>query len=554
MGAYSIFFIEAFLVAVAFAVSFLFPRSWSAWRRIDRIFVAWSHWQRGYAFASVGVATLVLHIAAFPFLTTRLPDVHDEFSYLLSAQTFLEGRPANPPYPVWKSLESPHVIFTPRYASMYPPVQGLILAFGRIVGGDFLVGPMISGAIIASLSAWMLAGWVPPRWALLGGLLAGIRLGLFTYWANSYWGGSGPAIGGMLVVGALPRFLRNKRVRDAVLVALGFAVLGASRPFETVLMIPTCVAACFAVQFRPSAAMKYGISAAALILLAAAAALLWYNQATTGNPLETGYHLALQRYGLAVLPWHSTASVELPASASLQRFYNQQHAYFLNHQTFEGFALTRIVAFIRFWVFFIGPLLTVPFFAVCLLFCSRRRRWIVIAGLVYVAGLAINPWFFPHYFAPATGLLLLALIQAIRILQAQRCVIGMRAIPVIASFMVLVRLSAPALGLPLPQDRFSMSWFHTPQGNHTRAAVNARLEREAGLHLVLVSYAGEHDPTVEWVYNGPSLDQSKVVWAHDLDIALNEKLLGYFAGRRVWTARVRNDHVEIQEGQLSRRK
>jgi hypothetical protein len=40
----------------------------------------------------------------------------------------------------------------------------------------------------------------------------------------------------------------------------------------------------------------------------------------------------------------------------------------------------------------------------------------------------------------------------------------------------------------------------------------------------------------EWVYNDPDIDDSKVVWAREMDPEDNLELIHYYANRKVWLA------------------
>ena len=182
-------FVEGCLTVIVVALAFAFPGMGSAWfSGIERAFGKLAS-RRGWAVASVGAAAFLLRLAILPLCPIPLPFVPDDFSFLLAADTFAHGRLTNPTPAMWMHFESIHITMNPTYMSMYFPATGLVLAAGKVLFGHPWFGLLCITALMCAAICWMLQAWLPPQWALLGGILAILRIGLFSYWINTYDGG-----------------------------------------------------------------------------------------------------------------------------------------------------------------------------------------------------------------------------------------------------------------------------------------------------------------------------------------------------------------------------
>jgi hypothetical protein len=534
---------EALLVSAAVLFSLLRPQIASRWfQQTERALAAVAQ-KRTLSIVLCGISALVMRLAVMPWLPIPKPFINDEFSFLLAGDTFAHARLANPTHPMWAHLETFHVIFHPTFASMYPPLQGLVLAFGQVVLGHPFWGMWLSAGVMCAAICWMLQAWLPPSWALLGGMLPVLRFGVFSYWDNGYWGGTLAATAGALVVGALPRIIRRQRVVDAVLMAVGIAMLANTRPYEG-LMLSLVVAARLlwwllhhrSIPSPPSSKLLLRRVAFPMltVLTLAGAATAYYFWRVTGNPLTMPQQVNRETYAVArYFYWQPAYPEPIYRHKAIHDFYMQtEFQYFKHGQTASGMLVQLATKIGTIWVFYFAPALTLPLLFLPRVLRDRRIRFLVVAGAIGLATSALVVFFNIHYVAVITSVMLAVIVQGMRHLRTW-CFEGMpsgcflvRAIVVICILMVPVQVrilgATPAPG----------SWAAI---GPERVAVNAQLESLAGPQLVLVRYGADHDPLAEWVYNGSDIDHQKVVWARDMGAVQNAELLRYFKDRRVWS-------------------
>jgi hypothetical protein len=485
----------------------------------------------------VGVLSLTIRTALIPVLGIPQPDAHDEFSYLLAADTFAHGRLTNPTHPMWVHFESFHIVHQPTYMSMYAPVEGLILAAGELMGNPW-IGNLVVTALMCSALCWMLQGWMPPGWALLGGMIAVLRLGIFGYWMNGYWCASVVALAGALVLGAWPRIRRKPRTGDALWMAIGLMILANSRPYEGfVLSVPIAVALLiwlFKISRRElRVALRRVVLPIMIILTLAGCGAGYYYYRVTGSPFRMTYQVNRVMYSRSMyFIWQKPRPEPEYHHAMMQTFYDKEFRYYDDNRTFGGFIRHWSARTAMLWRFYIGPILTLPLLAFGRVLRDRRMRFVLITGAVFLLGLSVETFVWDHYFSPGAGLVYIVLVQGMRHLRFWNWrgrPIGLalvRSIPVMCCVMVLLRITAVVAHAQI-EPRY-------PRGNLERAAIERQLENSPGEHLILVRYEADHIPEGEWVYNLADIDRQKVVWARDMGSEANQELLDYYRTRRVW--------------------
>jgi hypothetical protein len=535
--------IEVLAVALAAAAAHLAPgKAAKALEAVTRCAERLGR-RKAAALILAGAGVVGLRVALLPIWSAPVPGVTDEFSHLLLADTLVRGRLTNPTHPMWPHFETIHVIHQPSYNSMYLPGQAIFLAAGRLLTGHPWGGVLLSVALMSAAFAWMLRAWMPPKWAILGALLGALRFGFRGYWGNSYWGGAVPALGGALLLGALPRFQRSPGPVPAFWLGAGAVLVLNTRPFEGLMLsLPVVWSLLIWLKRVPTQRLSRspipGLLTLFAVLAASAVFTAYYCWRVTGSPFVLPYRVNQRTYG-----WPLTLPIFKPIEVThrhvpLQEYYaweRDEHEQLLNFWK-HPFRLAADAA--RLWSFYFGPIMSV-FLVVGLRQAGGRRRLLVAVLCLAAAAVAVEQSRYPHYIAPVTPAALALLMLGVRATLTAGSKKHARADwPAILLFGWLLAACARSVlgsppGLAEGFNRYISSW-RPPPGNLARAEVDGYLRALGGRHLAIVRYGKTHRWMDEWVYNEADIDNAPVVWARELGAEADAKLIRYFEGRRIW--------------------
>ena len=499
------------LVLVALlALGWFAPRAGDRWLKPIELTLARFSRRKTLTVATLGTAAILIRLALLPVLPVPVPAVHDEFSYLLAADSFAHGRLTNPPHPMWIFFDTFHVLQHPTYASKYPPANGAAMALGQLLGHPW-IGVLLSMAAMVMAMTWMLQGWFPPPWALRGGVLVSARI------------------------------VHSTRARDAVVMSAGAVILACSRPVEgLVFCFPVAVGLLFSGRKRRTVGdfLRRVALPMAPVLLAGIVFLAYYNARVTGHSTlfpYVAYHR--QYFNYPVFAWGHVPSPLHYSNPQFEFFFNTwQRAHY--PLTWSGWTKRTSQAVWIWWLVFLGPILTVPFITLSRLVRDKRMRLPLYQFVASAVGLLSIVWFQPHYAAPLAATIFVLLVQALRHLRhaeikGKPVGIFLTRLVVLLAIDWIVIQAGQAARHPL------VGWATG------RVLLVKKLDSLPGHHLVIVHYAANHNVHHEWVYNAADIDHAKIVWARDIPGQDLQPLIQYFKDRDVWFLEADNSPPQL---------
>ena len=195
------------------------------------------------------------------------------------------------------------------------------------------------------------------------------------------------------------------------------------------------------------------------------------------------------------------------------------HRY-LKTRTLRGLAQEEWAKLATLWWFFLGPVLPLSLLALPRVVRDRRMKLLLITAIVTLAGLAVEAWHQPHYFAPMTCVIYAIVIQGLRHLRQWRrngTKLGRALVPIVGIVCLAVclfNIRAEYLGVPRNPDTYPWHW--------QRAEILERL----GMQAASISSLFATVPVTIRFTNGSTTGLTL--------------MLPRSSGRKIWGIKIRN--------------
>jgi hypothetical protein len=272
--------------------------------------------------------------------------------------------------------------------------------------------------------------------------------------------------------------------------------------------------------------------------------MAYYDYRLYGDPLTPSYSVNRAQYAMApYFVWQSKRPEPAYKHKVIRDFYYLDELDSFNKiHSLSGFIPQTFLKAVRGILFYSGVVLLVPLIMVRRVFLDRRLRFLILCVFVVVAGQLVEIFLIPHYLAPLTAGFYAIGLQAMRHLRFWAPggepvgITLQRLLVTLCVFLAVLRAAAEPLHLAIPiwPSAGAAEWYGPGISGTERAKIESDLEHLTGKQLAIVRYAPGHNPLDEWVYNAADIDNSKVVWAWDMDDTNNQKLIRYYKDRTVW--------------------
>lgn len=517
-----------------FVIFLIFNRIEGLWLSFQQRFILFANRRFAPYFLLVGLS-LLLYFTLF-LIYQPYPTVHDEFGYLLGADTLLHGRLSNPTHPMWTFFETHHIFHVPSYSQKYPIGQSIFLALGQAVFGKAVVGVWLCMALANGAIFWMLGGYVPRSWALAGALGVTVYEKFVMHWGMTFWGGGVAMLGGALFFGALVRVMSRPNYRDASLLAVGVVMLANSRPFEgLVAMLPAAGWLLFWFFNNYKSLIIRFLLPFGMVLGLGIAGMMFHNYRVVGNPFKMYYNAYNPQYEEArPLLILSPNPPPVYRHKSMKDWHDVELALYRERRSISGFAYTAFYEKPLYYAkFYLNFVFVLPF--LLFVFKKRKTAWDKFVLFTILFGIiltSLNPWSQGHYFAPFLGLIALAVLQGFRQLQ-ETVRSDLRYRPLLSKVYLLATTLTLFTHIAMAGV---ISYRQNKQkgGLYFKQVHEQTLTQQGDKHLILVRYSPQHSCYYEWVFNGADLQNAPVLWAHDMGDAENQRLLDYYQNRKIW--------------------